>query len=84
VANLQHRLKPGMFAIAHLQLPDEPLVSVPKTAIRQDPAATRLFAVAHDMIEERIIRPGPEKDGYVAILDGIKEGERVVVNPAKK
>jgi len=84
VANLQHRLKPGMFAIAHLQLPDEPLVSVPKTAIRQDPAATRLFAVAHDMIEERIIQTGPEKDGYVAILDGIKEGERVVVNPGEE
>jgi membrane fusion protein, multidrug efflux system len=82
VANPEHRLRPGMFATAHLQLPDEPVVSVPKGAIRQDPAATRLFAVVHGILEERIVQTGPERNGYVAVLDGVKVGERVVVDPS--
>lgn len=83
VANPQHRLKPGMFATAHLLLPDEPVVTVPKSAIRQDPAAARLFVVAHDLIEERVVQLGPERAGYVALLDGVKDGERVVADPGE-
>ena len=34
VPNPEHRLRPGMFATARLDLPDQALVSVPKSALR--------------------------------------------------
>jgi membrane fusion protein (multidrug efflux system) len=81
VANGDHRLHPGMFATAKVVLPDEATVSVPAKALRKDASATRLFAVVNGLVEERLVQTGPEKDGYVAVLDGLKAGERVVADP---
>jgi RND family efflux transporter MFP subunit len=81
VPNPDHRLKPGMFATAYVELADQPIVSVPKSAIKQDAAATRLFAVVNGAVEERLVQVGPERNGWVAVLDGLKTGEKVVVNP---
>jgi RND family efflux transporter MFP subunit len=78
VHNTDHTLKPGMFAVAHLRLPDEKLPAVPVTALVTEGAATHLFAIVRSHIEERIVQRGPERDGFVAILDGIKVGENVV------
>jgi membrane fusion protein (multidrug efflux system) len=84
VPNPDRRLKPGMFATAFVELPDQPIVSVPKGAIKQDAAATRLFAVVNGAVEERLVQLGPERNGWVAVLDGLKTGEKVVVNPGEQ
>lgn len=81
VENPEHKLKPGMFATAHLRLADEPLPVVPKSALRLDGNSARLFAVVEKQIEERLVQVGPERDGYVAILDGLRPGEKVVAKP---
>ncbi|MBS2030900.1 MAG: efflux RND transporter periplasmic adaptor subunit [Deltaproteobacteria bacterium] len=78
VENPDHVLKPGMFATAHLQLPDEPLPVVPKTAIFSEGSTAHLFAVVDKHVEERIVQLGPERDGKVAVLDGLKAGDTVV------
>ena len=83
VPNTDHKLKPGMFANASLKLPDAPLLAVPKEALREEADTRRLFAVVQGHVEERVVQVGPERDGYVAILDGLKAGEKVVVNPGK-
>lgn len=80
VANEDHRLRAGMFVTARLQLPDEPAVTVPKRAITTDSSGSHVFAVVDKMIEERIVQLGPERDGRVAVLDGLKRGDRVVVS----
>jgi membrane fusion protein (multidrug efflux system) len=84
VANTDHRLRPGMFATAHVALNDAPLVSVPEGAVRQEAAANRLFAVVNGLVEERLVQLGPKRDGFVAILDGVKPGEKVVLNPTEQ
>ena len=86
VPNSDHKLRPGMFATARLHLPDEPLVSVPKTALRTEGTTTHLFAVVDGHIEERIVQAGPERDGFVAVLDGVSAGDVVVskLDPAVK
>jgi membrane fusion protein (multidrug efflux system) len=81
VPNEDRRLRPGMFATAHLELPSEPVVTVPRSALRGEGASARLFTVKDGRIEERIVQPGPERDGYVAVLDGLAAGERVVTRP---
>jgi membrane fusion protein (multidrug efflux system) len=78
VHNPDHTLKPGMFAVAHLKLPDEKLPAVPASALVTEGAVTHLYAVVSKHVEERIVQRGPERDGFVAILDGIKAGENVV------
>jgi RND family efflux transporter MFP subunit len=79
VQNEDGRLRPGMFATAHLELPSEPVVTVPRSALRAEGSSTRLFAVKDGRIEERIVQPGLEREGYVAVLDGLDAGERVVI-----
>ncbi len=80
VANADRRLRPGMFVSARLQLPDAPTVVVPKAALAKNASSSRVFAVVDKLIEERVVQVGAERDGKVAVLDGLKGGERVVVN----
>ncbi|MCP3065588.1 efflux RND transporter periplasmic adaptor subunit [Myxococcus sp. K38C18041901] len=81
VDNPDRKLRPGMFATAHLQLPEQLLPSVPRTTLVTQGQVTRLFAVVDGHIEERVVRTGPECDGLVAVLDGLQPGERVVNQP---
>jgi membrane fusion protein (multidrug efflux system) len=78
VQNPDHLLKPGMFATAHLVLPDEALPSVPKTALFNEGTSSHLFTVVEQHVEERIVQVGAERDGWVAVLDGVKAGDTVV------
>ncbi|WP_224362312.1 efflux RND transporter periplasmic adaptor subunit [Hyalangium versicolor] len=84
VPNPDHKLRPGMFATAHLQLPDQPLPAVPRSALVKEGSTTRLFTVVEGHIEERVIQTGPERDGLVAVLEGLKPGERVVNQPGNQ
>lgn len=81
VANPDHRLRVGMFATCRVPLPDERLVSVPASAVRRGAMGGRLFAIVNGAIEERIVQLGTEKDGYLAVLDGLRPGERLVTSP---
>jgi membrane fusion protein (multidrug efflux system) len=78
VPNADRRLRPGMFATARLELPSAAVVAVPRSALRTEGGAARLFTVRDGRLEERIVQPGPESGGYVAVLDGLEAGERVV------
>ncbi len=83
VSNADHVLKPGMFATARLVLPDELRPVVPKSALVAEGSSTHLFAVVKGHVEERIVQPGPEREGSVAILDGLRSGELVVSAPTE-
>lgn len=84
VPNPDHVLKPGMFATAHLVLPDESVPAVPKNALRTEGNTTRVFALVDGHVEERIVQTGPERDGLVAVIDGVRAGDQVVVQPDDK
>ncbi|MCP3100797.1 efflux RND transporter periplasmic adaptor subunit [Myxococcus sp. K15C18031901] len=81
VDNPDRKLRPGMFATAHLQLTEHALPSVPKATLVVDGETTRLFTVVEGHIEERVVQTGPERDGRVAVVEGVKPGERVVSQP---
>ncbi|MBJ6760749.1 efflux RND transporter periplasmic adaptor subunit [Myxococcaceae bacterium JPH2] len=81
VPNTDHKLRPGMFATAHLQLTDQPLPTVPRSSLVTEGTTHRLFTVVDGHIEERVVQTGPERDGMVAVLDGLKNGEHVVNQP---
>src|SRR6202171_5226232 len=88
IANLDHILKPGMFATTTVVLPDKPaVVTVPETAVdytlygdsvylltdkKEDDGKTSLSAV------RTFVRAGNRLDGRAEILKGLKTGDRIV------
>lgn len=79
--NPDGKLKPGMFATVRLLLSEKPIAAVPAAAVKTDDATSRVFAVRDGRIDERIVQVGEAKDGFVAILSGVKAGDALVSNP---
>ena len=82
VQNPDHRLKPGMFAVARVTVGELELPVIPGTAVREGGERPRVF-VAHDgRLEERLVQLGRRQGDGVAVLAGVKPGEKVVVKNA--
>jgi membrane fusion protein, multidrug efflux system len=79
--NADFTLKPGMFAVAQLAAGEKPFAAVPKSSIKRDDVAPRVFVVVEKRIQERIVQTAGEKDDNIAILVGVKPGELVVLTP---
>lgn len=79
--NADFALKPGMFAVAQLDAGERKTAAVPKSALKRDENAARVFTVFEKRIQEHIVQTGGEKDDLVAVLVGVKPGDQVVVNP---
>lgn len=77
--NRNGQLKPGMFADARLQVPIEEGLSVPRSAVI-DTGTRRVVYVerAPGTFQPREVTLGATAGDRVAVLDGLKEGEKVV------
>jgi RND family efflux transporter MFP subunit len=71
LANEDGLLKPGLFATAELVLPAEPALLVDARAVHQAGSTARVFVVAGDRLEERIVTTGAAADGRVEIVRGV-------------
>lgn len=81
-ANPAGRLKPGMFAEVRI-ISKDPLtmLSVPERAVRTIAGKTVVFVSGPGgTFVRRDIKTGREIEGYVEILEGLKEGENVVTD----
>lgn len=74
---------PGEFYHVRLSTPQEvSQVTVPKTAVRTKDSGDFVYIVNDQgLADARPVLTGDEEEGQVVILSGLKEGERVVVNP---
>ena len=78
VPNPSHELKPGLFATARIEQPKRtPAVLVPASAVQTIGGTSRVYVVAGDHVEERIVTVGQTVDAQVEISNGLKAGERV-------
>ena len=78
VPNPSHELKPGLFATARIEQPKRtPAVLVPASAVQTIGGTSRVYVVAADHVEERIVTVGQTVDTQVEISNGLKAGERV-------
>jgi RND family efflux transporter MFP subunit len=82
-SNPDHALLPGMFVTAQIPVGEETLPVVPAKAVVAAEGAdtSSVFAVVDGRLEERVVQLGPKAGDQVAIADGIKKGEKVVVSP---
>jgi membrane fusion protein (multidrug efflux system) len=78
VDNVGRDLRPGMFVTAKLALGEQTLPSVPQTAVRADGVQRHVFVVVDGRLEDRLVQLGDAKDGRVAVVNGVKNGEQVV------
>jgi multidrug efflux system membrane fusion protein len=88
--NPDHALLPGMFANAQVTLPDAPaMVVVPETAVDFSLYGDSVFVVHEEKGEDgkpvlkvnrAFVKTGDRFDGKVAILSGLKAGDRVAAS----
>ena len=80
VDNPAGRLRPGLFAIAHLNLDPTTMPVVPAAAVRRDGQSPRVFVAVGDRLEERVVQLGTQRDGLIAVTTGLRAGERVATD----
>ena len=85
VPNPDARLKPGFFATARIEeAGGGPGILVPASAVRTLAGTARVFVVAGDRAEERIVMTGQTEAERIEITDGLKAGERVATSEVER
>jgi len=78
VPNADGVLKPGLFATARIEQPGRtPGVLIPSGSVTVLSGTSRVYVVAGDHVEERIVTTGETVGDLVEITKGLKAGERV-------
>jgi cobalt-zinc-cadmium efflux system membrane fusion protein len=84
VANAGMRLRPGMFATAHINGPGtRTALIIPEDAL-QDVNGNQVVFVTQDgsNFRTQIVRLGTRSNGHVEVVEGLKPGDRLAVNGA--
>ncbi len=81
VPNGDFKLKPGMFAVARIELGAKPHVVVPKASVVTDETSSHVYIVTSAQVQERLVQLGESAGDVVTVVDGVKAGEKVVVQP---
>jgi len=80
VPNEDGRLKPGMYARTTLTLEErEDALLVPDEALYASPEGTRAYVVNDGVVHIRPVKIGLEEGNMNEVLEGLEEGEMVVV-----
>jgi RND family efflux transporter MFP subunit len=85
VPNTTRELKPGLFATARIEQPQRtPGVVVPAAAVQTSGGTSRVFVIAGDHVEERLVTVGQTIGADVEVTNGLKTGERVATQNVAK
>ena len=77
--NPQRRLRPGMLLNVLLEQSTRQALQVPELALDQLGEQAFLYRVVGDTVEHVPVKIGARRPGWVEILEGVKAGDRVVV-----
>jgi len=82
IPNPDGQLRPGAFASAEIVTEsDQPVVFVPLSAIVTFAGMEKVIVVEDGRTIEKRVRTGRRNGEHVELLEGVKEGENVVVEP---
>ena len=77
------RPRPGMSAVASLRvLTSKDVVAVPVAAVFRDGEQDAVWVVQDNAPEKRIVTLGAQGEEYLEIVDGVSEGDTIVVRGA--
>lgn len=74
-------LRSGQFARVVLDGHRPTTLLVERSALRQNGQMQQVFVVEEDMARMRLVRTGAEIDGRIEILSGLRDGDRVILEP---
>jgi membrane fusion protein (multidrug efflux system) len=77
--NAQRRLRPGMLMQVELSQQTRQALQVPELSLQQLGEQAFVFRVAGDKVELVPVKIGARRPGWVEVLDGVKAGDRIVV-----
>ncbi len=91
LSNKGEQLRPGMFANVEVMLPHkQDVLSIPATAVLYAPYGDTVFVIdtkkdeksgkEQKLLRQQIIRLGRARGDFVAVTDGLKEGDTVVTS----
>jgi len=82
--NKKCKLLDGMFARVKLSLEKKRTFSIPRNALQRLPGSGTfyVFVVRGEKAEKRNVKIGIEDDKYAEVLEGLAEGEKIVVSSA--
>ena len=84
VPNPTLEFQAGLFAEAEVVVnPDEQAIAVPRSAVSRFAGVQKVWVVAEGASRQQTIRTGREEDNRVEILEGLEEGETVVLNASE-
>lgn len=83
VDNKDGALVPGMFVTAHLATGTEPLPVIAKQSLVAGPAPS-VFLLDGERVRQRLVQLGPPQGEQLSVLDGIRAGDKVVLQPPKE
>ncbi len=76
----QGRLRPGMFASVFLEVETRPdALVVPKAALALDTLEDTVFVASEGLAHRRVLKLGFQSDDSLEVLEGLVEGEEVIV-----
>jgi membrane fusion protein (multidrug efflux system) len=78
--NEEALLRQGMFMTVMLQGEVEPTLLVPEEALVPERGHAYVFVVKDNVVERREVRTGKRRPGFVEIVSGVVDQERVVVD----
>ena len=77
--------RPGMSAVAHLLVRTATdAVAVPAAAVLRSGSRDAVWVVDRGLARKRFVTVGTQGDNFVAVTDGVKVGDRVVVAGAER
>ena len=79
IPNENGQLRPGMFMTVVLRGEPRNTLLIPESAIVPEQGKTFVFIVAGNVAKRRDVTIGQRRPGYVEVLSGVEEGERVIV-----
>ena len=79
IPNPDDSLRQGMFMTVKLEGEPEPALLVPEGAIVPEQGRIFVFVVRDGVAERREVRIGKRRPGEVQVVEGLAEGERVIV-----
>lgn len=75
-------LKPGMSAIVDIVLAEyNDVLTLPVAAIVEGTSGTFCWVQHRDGAKKRVLRTGDTNDQFSVVLDGLSQGEEVILNP---
>ena len=78
--NADGMLRPGMFMSVKLRGRENPTLVLPEQALVPEDGRNYVFVVADGRAQRREVTTGLRRPGSVAIVQGLADGERVIVD----